>query len=188
MRYSCSCVRSILSSYHGFASRLARKERSMLTIFGQKQQFCDGISRRSFLQIGAFSFGTASLTLADILRAEAGGIGVSPVGAGSNRHKAVINIFLGGGPPHQDLWDIKTEAPAEIRGEFRPIATRVPGVEISEVFPRLAQLMDKVAVIRSVVGAGDRHEACQCHTGWPAESLQSIGGRPSVGAVVSRLQ
>jgi hypothetical protein len=103
----------------------------MLTIFGQKQRFCDGISRRSFLQIGSFTFGAASLTLADILRAEA------RARATSNGHKAVINIFLGGGPPHQDMWDIKTEAPVEIRGEFKPIATKVPGIQIGEYSPRL---------------------------------------------------
>ena len=100
----------------------------------------------------------------------------------------MINIFLGGGPPHQDTWEIKTEAPAEIRGEFKPIATRVPGIDICEVFPQLAGLMDKAAVIRSVVGATDRHEAFQCNTGWLPDSLQSIGGRPSLGAMVAKLQ
>ncbi len=68
----------------------------------------------------------------------------------SNRHKAVINIFLGGGPPHQDMWDIKEDAPAEIRGEFKSIATKVEGIRIGECFPRIAQIMDKCAVIRSV--------------------------------------
>src|SRR5262249_1947122 len=91
-------------------------------------------------------------------------------------------------PPHQDLWEIKTQAPSEIRGEFQPIATSVPGIEICEVFPRLARLMNKVVLIRSVVGAGDRHEAVQCHTGWTPASLQSVGGRPSLGAGASRLQ
>ena len=56
-----------------------------------------------------------------------------------SRHKSVINIFLGGGPPHQDLWDLKTQAPKEIRGEFNPIATNVPGIEICEVFAKLAR-------------------------------------------------
>ena len=69
-----------------------------------------------------------SLSLADLFRAEA------RAGTRSS-HKAVINIFLGGGPPHQDMWEIKTEAPAEIRGEFKPIATKVPGIEICEVIP-----------------------------------------------------
>jgi hypothetical protein len=157
----------------------------MLTIFGQKQQLCDGISRRSFLQIGSLTFGAASLTLADILRAEAGsGSGVSPV---SNPHKAVINVFLGGGPPHQDMWDVKTEAPAEIRGEFKPIATKVPGIQICEVFPQIAVRMDKCVIIRSVVGATGGHDAYQCTSGWPHSSLRTMGGRPSIGAVAAKV-
>src|SRR5579871_2439093 len=110
----------------------------MLTILGRSNRYCDGLSRRSFLRIGALSLGAAGgLSLTDIFRAEArsGSLG-SP-------HKAVINVFLGGGPPHQDMWEIKTEAPEEIRGEFQPIATKVPGIQICEVFPRLASLMDK---------------------------------------------
>ncbi len=104
----------------------------MLTILGnQTSKFCDGVSRRGFLKIGALSMGATSLSLADVLRAEAAG-GVS------SRHKAVINIFLGGGPPHQDMWEIKTDAPAEIRGEYSPISTKVPGIQIGEVLPRIA--------------------------------------------------
>src|SRR5262245_63651251 len=101
----------------------------MLTIYGQKTRYCDGISRRSFLRIGALGIGAGSLTLADIFRAEA-------QASSSSSHKAIINIFLGGGPPHQDMWEIKTEAPKEIRGEFKPIATKVTGIQIGEVFPR----------------------------------------------------
>lgn len=152
----------------------------MLTIYGPKSRYCDGLSRRSFLQVGAFSFGAATLTLADLFRAEA-------QGAAPSRHKAVINIYLGGGPAHQDMWDIKTEAPREIRGEFNPIATKVPGIQICEVFPRIARLMDKCVVIRSVVGAADRHDAVLCQTGWPHASLAPIGGRPSMGSVLTRL-
>jgi Protein of unknown function (DUF1501) len=154
----------------------------MLTIWGQKNRFCDGITRRNFLKIGALSFGTMNLTLADVFRAEA------RVAPSTSRHKAVINIFLGGGPPHQDLWDLKMDAPAEIRGEFRPIATNVPGLQICEVFPRLARLMDRCVVIRSVVGARGGHDAYQCTTGWPKQSLAAMGGRPSMGSVVTRLQ
>jgi hypothetical protein len=154
----------------------------MLTIFGQKQPFCDGICRRNFLRIGALTFGAASLSLADILRAEA------RAGATGDRHKAVINIFLGGGPPHQDMWDIKTEAPAEIRGEFKPIATNVPGIQIGEVFPQIAARMDKCVVIRSVVGASGGHDAFQCTSGWPHASMRAMGGRPSLGAVAAKVQ
>src|SRR4051794_37736751 len=154
----------------------------MLTILGQKTRFCDGVSRRNFLKIGAFTFGAASLTLADIFRAEA------QAGSQGSPHKAVINIFLGGGPPHQDMWDLKMDAPVEIRGEFKPIATRVPGIQIGEVFPRIAARMDKFAAIRSIVGARGGHDAVQCMSGWPEQSMANLGGRPSIGAAVSRVQ
>jgi uncharacterized protein DUF1501 len=153
----------------------------MLTVWGPKSRYCDGVSRRGFLKIGTFAFGAASLTLADIFRAEARG-------AAKPTHKALINIFLGGGPPHQDMWDVKTEAPAEIRGEFRPIPTRVPGIQICEVFPRLASLMDKAVVIRSIVGATGGHDAYQCTTGWAPSSLSTLGGRPSIGSAMSKLK
>ena len=153
----------------------------MLTIYGRGHRYCDGISRRSFLRIGGLSLGAASLTLAGLNRLEA-------AAGQSNRHKAVINIFLGGGPPHQDLFDLKTEAPVEIRGEFTPIETAVPGIRICEVLPQLAKVMDRCAIIRSVVGATDRHDAFQCMTGWLVKDLASIGGRPSLGSVVAKLQ
>jgi hypothetical protein len=154
----------------------------MLTIFGHHQRSnCDGLSRRSFLRVGALGIGAGAFSLADLYRAEA-------AQASPGRHKAVINIFLGGGPPHQDLWDIKTAAPREIRGEFNPISTGVPGIEVCEVFERLARQADKLAFIRSVVGATDRHDGFQCMTGWLPNELQSIGGHPSLGAVVTKLQ
>src|SRR5712692_8807573 len=120
----------------------------MLTILGQPQRFCDGVSRRSFLKIGAFAFGAYHLSLADVLRAESRSNATSS-------HKAVINIFLGGGPPHQDMWDIKTEAPAEIRGEFKPIATNVPGIQIGEVFPKMAGRPSIGSVVARVQGPAD---------------------------------
>src|SRR5437879_2750276 len=151
----------------------------MLTILGPGNSYCDGVSRRRFLKIGMFGLGATTLSLADIFRAEAA--------TGSRAsHKAIINIFLGGGPPHQDMWEIKTEAPAEIRGEFKPIPTSVPGIQICEVFPKIAALMDKCAVIRSVVGASGGHDAYQCTTGWPNKSLSALGGRPSVGSVLAK--
>jgi hypothetical protein len=153
----------------------------MLTIFGKGNRYCDGISRRSFLKIGALGVGLGGLTLADVFRAEAGS------GSGSS-HKAVINIFLGGGPPHQDMWEIKTEAPVGIRGEFKPIATKVNGIQIGEVFPKIAAIMDKCVVIRSVVGATGGHDAEQCMTGWPPSALRNMGGHPSIGAAVAKLK
>src|SRR5205823_6889269 len=97
------------------------------------------------------------------------------------------NIFLGGGPPHQDMWDIKTEAPADVKGEFKPIATAVPGVQIGEVFQRIAARMDKFAVIRSLVGARGGHDALQCMAGWEGQSMSSMGGRPSLGATAGKV-
>lgn len=153
----------------------------MLTLLNRYQgTWCDGLTRRGFLRIGALGLGT-SLTLADLNRLSAGA-------AKSSSHRAVIHVFLAGGPPHLDMWDLKPEAPAEIRGEFKPIATNVLGIQIGECFPRLARHMDKCVIIRSIVGATGHHYAVQCHSGWDEQSLANLGGRPSLGAAVARIQ
>ena len=157
----------------------------MLAIPFGRVKLCDGVSRRNFLRVGALSFGAVNLTLADVLRAEAAATRAEPFGR--TRQKAVINIFLGGGPPHQDMWDIKTEAPQEIRGEFKPIATNVTGLQIGETFTRIAGMADKFAFVRSVVGAGGGHDAVQCNTGFPKNSLLPLGGRPSLGSAVAKV-
>ena len=151
----------------------------MITILGQRQRFCDGISRRNFLRIGTLSAG--GLTLADLLRAEA-------LAETGRRPRSIINIYLGGGPSHMDTFDLKPDAPVEYRGDFRPIATHVPGIEICEHLPRLARLADQMAIVRSVTGIRNEHSPRQSDTGWGAIALRSIGGRPGIGAVVSRLQ
>jgi hypothetical protein len=149
----------------------------MLTILGSRQRFCDGISRRNFLKVGALGLG--GLSLPQLLQAEAN--------AGIRRsHKAVIMVFLPGGPSHQDIFDLKMDAPSEIRGEFRPMATNVPGIEICEHLPRLAKLADKYTLIRSMVGAEDNHYAVQCLTGRHARNAPP-GGWPCLGSVLSRL-
>lgn len=155
----------------------------MLSILGQSHRFCDGISRRNFLRIGSLALG--GLSLPQILRAEAAS-GLQP-SAGRLGHKAIIMIFLPGGPSHQDLLDIKTEAPLEIRGEFKPIKTNVPGIEISEVLPRLAGMMDKFTAIRSIVGADGNHYAFQCLTGRRQVNMPQ-GGWPCLGSVLSKLK
>jgi hypothetical protein len=155
----------------------------MLTILGKPTRpGCDGVSRRGFLRIGALGLGAGALSLSDLFRLEAQGA-TRP----GTRHKAVINVFLGGGPPHQDMWEIKTEAPSNIKGEFKPINTNVTGIQIGEVFTKIAARMDKCAVIRSLVGAPDRHDAIMCQSGWPHNSLAPLGGRPSIGAVLSKV-
>jgi hypothetical protein len=161
----------------------------MLTLFGPaSRRYCDGVSRRRFLKVGAFSFGATTLTLADVYRAEAAAKKQDPTPANSSQHKAVINVFLGGGPPHQDMWDLKPDAPSEIRGEFRPIATNVPGIQVGEVFTNIARMMDKFSVIRSIVGATGGHDAYQCTTGYKNSDLAALGGRPSMGAILTKLQ
>lgn len=149
----------------------------MLELLGTDHRLCDGISRRSMMKIGGLAMG--GLTLPDLLRAEAV--------TGRKSHKAVIMVFLSGGPPHQDMVDLKMDAPVEIRGEFHPIATRVPGIEICELLPMLAQRADRLAIIRSLVGSEGRHAAFQCMTGHSVNG-QPAGGWPSLGAAVSRIQ
>ncbi|REJ96503.1 MAG: DUF1501 domain-containing protein [Planctomycetota bacterium] len=149
----------------------------MLTIPGKSFGLCDRLTRRSFMQIGGLALG--GLSLPNLLRAEqAAGVN----GSG----KGIIMIFLPGGPPHQDMWDIKMDAPSEIRGEFTPIQTKVSGVEICELFPRLASISDKLAFVRSVVGAGGSHYAFQCLTGHHDRN-QPPGGWPAMGSVLSRI-
>ena len=154
----------------------------MLTIPGRSHdkqgRFCDGLSRRSFLKIGGLAMG--GMALPQILQAEA-------LAGTRNPQKAIIMVFLPGGPPHQDMWDIKTEAPAEIRGEFQPIQTRVPGIEIGEMFPRIAGMMDKFVPIRSVVGSDGSHDAYTCLTGWGKREPAPQGGYPCLGSVMSKL-
>src|SRR5215472_9243283 len=101
----------------------------MLTIFGKPYRHCDGITRRHFLTAGALGLG--GLTLANLLRLEAA------AGKG-NTGKSIINIHLDGGPPHLDTIDPKPDAPSEIRGEFKPIATKIAGLRISELMPKVA--------------------------------------------------
>lgn len=147
----------------------------MLTILGQSpSRFCDNHSRRQFLTIGGLGLG--GLALPNLLRAET-----------SRSHKSVIMIFLSGGPPHQDMVDLKPDAPAEIRGEFKPIATNVPGIQICEYLPRLAAMTDRLAIVRSLVGSEGHHAAFQCMHGRTQQN-QPGGGWPSLGSTVAKLQ
>jgi hypothetical protein len=150
----------------------------MLTILGKHQPFCDGVSRRNFLRIGALGLG--GLALPELLRAET-------LPGNRKTHKSVIMIFLPGGPSHQDTFDLKMDAPSEIRGEFTPIKTNVPGIEICEHMPQIAKVMDKMVVIRSMVGSFGRHDAFQCLTGRNLQNMPA-GGWPSMGSVLSKLE
>ena len=119
--------------------------------------------------------------LSDLLRAEAA------AGVGSS-NKAMINIFLGGGPSHTDMFDLKPNAPVEYRGEFSPIKTNVPGMEISEHMPRLATMADKFAILRSIVGSYNDHSSFHTLTGYSQRELKSVGGYPAVVSVLHKIK
>lgn len=154
----------------------------MLSLYGpQRKALCDGVSRRDFLRIGSLAMG--GLSLPQLLNAESQN--------GTKRgFKSVIMIYLCGAPPHQDMWDLKMDAPSEIRGPYKPVSTNVPGIRISEHAPRLARMMDKLVPINSMYGSlsGD-HDSFICYTGRPPRgAVQPPGGWPSLGTVVSKLQ
>jgi len=123
----------------------------MISIPGQPGSTCDGFSRREFLRVGGA--GILGISLADILRLQARA-DTAPDSAkkknGWGKAKSVILVFLQGGPSHIDIWDPKPDAPSNIRGEFKSIRSKVPGIWLSEVMPLLAQQMDKATLIRSV--------------------------------------
>lgn len=148
----------------------------MLSVSGCPTRLCDGISRREILRIGGLAFG--GLTLADVLRAH------DVAGTRAERNKSVIMIWLRGGASHIDSYDMKPDAPAEIRGEFKPISTNVPGIQICEHMPKHAKMMVKLAIIRGIKSndLGD-HTPHYILTGSPDR-----GKRPVFGGVVSYLQ
>jgi hypothetical protein len=151
----------------------------MLNVSGSKSaNFCDGVSRRDFLRIGALGLG--GFTLPQLLQAE-------QQANGAATGKSIINIVLSGGPTHMDTFDLKPNAPKEFRGEFRPIETNVPGFGICELMPQLASMGDRITAIRSITGMNNEHTNVQSETGWSVRSLDSLGGRPSVGAVMSKV-
>ncbi|MEZ6088438.1 MAG: DUF1501 domain-containing protein [Pirellulaceae bacterium] len=145
----------------------------------QCDRLCDGLPRREVLKIGALGMG--GLSLPQILRAEeAAGIRGS--------QKSIIMIYMVGAPPHQDMYDLKMDAPAEIRGESRPMATNVPGIQISELMPGIAKIMDKCVPLRSVYGSPNgAHDSFICYTGRPTQN-QPPGGWPSIGSTISQLK
>ena len=153
----------------------------MLTILGRyngQSGFCDGLSRRGFLKIGGAAMGGLALNQILALEASAGVV---------NSHRAIINVYLPGGPPHIDMWDLKPEAPAEIRGEYKPINTNVPGIQICELFPKIAAMMDKFVIIRTLADSDGGHDAYQCMTGRKKGDRGPSNGWPSAGSWVSRL-
>jgi hypothetical protein len=136
------------------------------------------LSRRSFLQIGTLGIG--GLTLPQLLRAEA-------VAGTRSSQKSVILIYLVGGPPHQDMFDLKPNAPKEFAGPWRPMATNVPGIQICEALPRLARMTDKLVIVRSLVGNQSDHDAIQVFNGHHPRKLTPSGGWPQFGSTVAKV-
>ena len=123
----------------------------MISIHGQPGSTCDGFSRREFLRVGGA--GILGVSLADVLRLQASASSAPDSAKGKSgwgRAKSVILVFLQGGPSHIDIWDPKPDAPSNVRGEFKPIKSIVPGISLSEVMPLLAKQMDKATLIRSM--------------------------------------
>lgn len=131
-------------------------------------------NRRDFVRIG--SLGVFGLNLVDYFRLSA---------AGPGKDRSCILIWLSGGPPHQDLWDLKPEAPAEFRGIYKPIPTNVPGIQIGELLPHTAKVADKFTIIRSMTGREGQHEQAMTHmlTGYRPLATLSY---PAMGAVVAK--
>lgn len=154
-------------------------------------RFCDGLTRREALQIGAL--GTMGLGLPQLLQTSARAN--ETAGGTFGRAKRVILLFMWGGPAHQDTWDLKPHGPEASRGEFLPIATNVSGIHISEHFPLIARHADKLAIIRSV-GQDDNNHSTGAHaslTGRRHElKAESFGARetdfPNIGSVLTKLR
>src|SRR6266446_5210680 len=164
----------------------------MLSLLGRGVRLCDGVTRREVLRVGGLGF--TGLLWSDLLRARAPASGPARPG----KARACILIFNYGGPSHLDIWDLKPDAPKEIRGEFKPAASCVPGISITEHLPRLAKLAHQYAIIRSVNHRDNDHAigAYLALTGYshpknailgiePPASPQDL---PSVGSLVSKLR
>src|SRR3954470_12844631 len=138
----------------------------------QKHRLCNGVSRRDFLRVGALA--PVGLSLANVLASQ----------SSSARAKSVILVFLGGGLSHHDSFDLKPDAPEEIRGKYKPISTNVTGLKIGELLPNMAKTMDKVCLIRSGSHENDHHETA---TNWVLSGRfgSPFGDYPAMGAVVA---
>jgi hypothetical protein len=151
---------------------------------GTTRQYCDGLSRRNFLQLGVA--GMTAVGLDGVLRARAYGNGSSA------NNTSVILLWLDGGPSHLDLYDMKPAAPAEYRGLWKPIPTVVPGFEISELFPKQARVADKFSIVRSLHhDTGDHfaggHRMLTGRAG-RVSGAKTDGEYPSIGSVVAKMR
>lgn len=143
--------------------------------------FCDGLSRRNFLKLGTLGLG--GLSLAELLQLKARGAVSKRAGS-----KAVIYVYLWGGPSHIDTYDMKPDAPVEYRGEFKTIRTNVPGFDICELLPLQAQIADKLALVRNLKFNPNFHDPVELFSGFKKPTEAGIAARPDFGSVVSKLR
>ena len=156
----------------------------MFDILGSTNRTCDGVSRRNFLRVGSLAVG--GLTLPNLLRGEA----IARDAGTSAKRKAVILVWQAGGPSHLDMYDLKPSAPAEYRGEFKPIPTNVPGIDVGEHLPLQAAMFDKFSVVRSAyhTNAGHGMGSQWMLTGYQPTIEVNDNIYPSCGSIVAALR
>jgi hypothetical protein len=166
----------------------------MLSVHGSGVRLCDGLTRREILRVGGL--GALGLTFPDLLRNRQAAQ-ASPAAPRQGRAKACIILFLMGGPPQHSTWDPKPDAPAEVRGEFKPIATAVPGLQVCELMPHIARRTDRICVLRAVSSNDNAHSSSGYFmmTGVPHQPMNfenanpgAPNDHPHIGAVVRRLR
>jgi hypothetical protein len=168
----------------------------MLNLLAPGLRLCDGLTRREMLRAG--SLGLVGLSLPELLRSRQAQAAARPAGSAQRgRARSCIVLFLLGGPPQHSTWDPKPDAPAEIRGEFRPIATRVPGIDICELLPRTAQLTNAICLLRAVSSNDNAHSSSGYYmmTGQPHQPMNfenanpgAPNNYPTLGGIVRRLR
>src|SRR5438552_2369854 len=178
-----------MAALHTLTCRTGRqRDHAMLTVLGTPRRFCDGVTRRETLQAGALSLLGGGFTLPKLLAAESR----KPVGARPGKAKNVMLLYLLGGAATQDMWDMKPDAPAEVRGEFKPVATNVPGIQICELMPQMTQWMHKATIVRSVNHKAGCHNTLPSYTALQEPISNNTSTKdsypPSMGSVCEYLQ
>ncbi len=169
----------------------------MLRIVGPGVRLCDGWNRREVMRIGGLGCLGAGLGLADLLQPGAQARTTAAGASSFGRARSCIVLFLMGGPPQHSTWDPKPDAPAEVRGEFRPIATTVPGLSLSELLPRTARVADKLCILRAMSTGDNAHSSSGYYmlTGRPHQPMNFENANPgppndvpSTGAVLCGIE
>src|SRR6478752_2121463 len=163
----------------------------MLRVLGSHKRFCDGLTRRDLLHIGAL--GPLGLSLAGYAQARETAQAARPAAAGFGKARRCILLYLWGSPSQHDTFDPKPDAPPEVRGELGSIPTRLPGVRVGESFPQTARLLDRITVVRSMTHPYPIHGTAFATTSVPTTDLTLENDHrdrrqwPFVGSVVEHL-